>query len=70
MARAKAPKNTGSQGFTHTSTPQGQDVKGPSTPMAMPGQGASKPAQPACTEMRGPADAMTGTSGGGMMEPK
>jgi len=67
MAHAKAPKNSGSQGFTHTSSPAGSSVKNPATPMSVGGT-PSKPAQPMCTEMGAVAGSMTGTSGGGMAE--
>ena len=65
MARAKAPKNTGSQGFTHTSTPSGSSVKAPAMSMAVGGK-TSPPPQPACTEMSDVADGLP--SGGGMAE--
>jgi hypothetical protein len=65
---AKAPKNTGAQGFTHTSTPTGSGLKNPgSMPMSMPGESATKPTRNMSgPEMRAMMDE-TGT-GGGQME--
>ena len=64
MARAKAPKNTGSQGFIHTSTPNGSTLKAPTMSMAMPGESASKPPPMDTAEMTGMMDSMPN----GMME--
>jgi hypothetical protein len=61
----KAPKNSGSQGFTHTSTPSGSSMKHPTMPMSTGGT-PSKPAQPACTEMSSVAGGLP--AGGAMME--
>ena len=64
MAKTKAPKNSGSQQFTHTSTPAGSTLKAPTMSMAMPGESASKPPPMDTAEMTGMMDSMTG----GMME--
>jgi len=61
----KAPKNSGSQGFTHTSTPTGRDLKGPTATMSMGGT-TNPPPQPMCTEMSGVAGGLP--AGGSMME--